>query len=452
MSLQFLTHPPFTDIARLKDQARKAAKANGTPHTKELDAIGHDLLGCKWSDLLQDHTARFEHDGVNFTVDELPVHLASMFSDDSGSPIAVGERVGISVEPEIRAVRNGGATSHLSAGLRVTYSPNLEGAAFVLDIPHPTTMNDDPLSPEAYGSENLPLRHRLGPVVEAVRSWMMQRHREDLVNPLDLPDEEFEALTEIEHNNAEIAGDDFFDQLFEVAEGWGTPRQKYHLGFWLSQMRPLFSDAYLLMAGDETLDPQMRTFLLRLGTQVAWRCVQHQIPLAPEDIHWWGDLETRDYMRETRLLAEGCLEDGDADSAIVLLQDLLTLNPGDNQGNRYPLIGQLLLRGRPEDKASATAILDQFDAAYDPTLLYAGALLAFQREGDNSEARDWRSKAYERGPMVPRFLEDASFDMKLESYLVGRESEALFCAMQLRGAYLATPGAMSWIKPKTPLH
>src|SRR5262249_8050642 len=50
--------------------------------------------------------------------------------------------------------------------------------------------------------------------------------------------------------------------------------------------------------------------------------------------HFWGVLETRPYMRARLGLAHALWTAGRRDEAVRHLQDMLRLNPGDNQGVR----------------------------------------------------------------------------------------------------------------------
>ena len=65
-----------------------------------------------------------------------------------------------------------------------------------------------------------------------------------------------------------------------------------------------------------------------------------------EDVgHFWGLLETRPYMRARAGLAASLWTAGDEVEAVEHYQDMLRLNPGDNQGHRYVLLGCLLQMG-----------------------------------------------------------------------------------------------------------
>ncbi len=67
--------------------------------------------------------------------------------------------------------------------------------------------------------------------------------------------------------------------------------------------------------------------------------------------HFWGILETRPYMRARLGLAHCLWSAGRREEAVQHLQDMLRLNPGDNQGVRYTLAGFLLFLDRDDDLA-----------------------------------------------------------------------------------------------------
>src|SRR6516162_1169629 len=100
--------------------------------------------------------------------------------------------------------------------------------------------------------------------------------------------------------------------------------------------------------------------------------------------HFWGILETRPYMRARLGLAHSLWTAGRRDEAVRHLQDMLRLNPGDNQGVRYTLAGFLLFLGRDDELAR---LLDDYPDEDSAAWAYTRALLAFRRHGDTPEAR-----------------------------------------------------------------
>ena len=110
---------------------------------------------------------------------------------------------------------------------------------------------------------------------------------------------------------------------------------------------PDCADAYVLLAEHAT----SRKEALRLYEQGV---AAGERALGPEafqrDVgHFWGLLETRPYLRARLGLAHALWTAGRRDEAVAHLQDMLRLNPNDNQGVRYTLAGFLLFLDRDDD-------------------------------------------------------------------------------------------------------
>jgi tetratricopeptide (TPR) repeat protein len=74
---------------------------------------------------------------------------------------------------------------------------------------------------------------------------------------------------------------------------------------------------------------------------------------SPDSREWYGELETRDYMRLKHQLAMILDAQGRLDEAVEILRDLLARNPNDNQGIRHVYPSLLLREGRTEQALSA---------------------------------------------------------------------------------------------------
>ncbi len=88
--------------------------------------------------------------------------------------------------------------------------------------------------------------------------------------------------------------------------------------------------------------------------------------------------EARPYMRARQGLAEVLWHLGERQAAIDHLQEMLRLNPGDNQGLRYILAGWLLAVG---DDAALERLLAAYPAEASAQWAYTRALHAFRRQG-----------------------------------------------------------------------
>jgi tetratricopeptide (TPR) repeat protein len=161
--------------------------------------------------------------------------------------------------------------------------------------------------------------------------------------------------------------------------------------------------------------------------------------------HFWGILETRPYMRARLGLSECLWTSGRRDEAVAHLQDMLRLNPGDNQGLRLILVNWLLTLDRDRDLEQ---LLDQYPDEGSAHWAYTKLLVAFRRHGDSSEAARALDAAREVNKHVPTFLLGEE-PMPLEQppyYSPGDRSEALLYVAGALGAWKGTPGAITWLR------
>ena len=161
------------------------------------------------------------------------------------------------------------------------------------------------------------------------------------------------------------------------------------------------------------------------------------------DRAFWLDLSTRPYMRARYGLADCLLAQGELESAASHFGALLELNPGDNQGVRYRLVPLLLLAGR---NADAAAVLQE-SAEDSPHFAYAAVLLALRAE-DRPGARRLLRGALKSNRRVPAYLTGQKElpEMLPVDFAIGSIEEAVLCAHDLLDPWLATPGAVEWLR------
>src|SRR5262249_50823953 len=114
---------------------------------------------------------------------------------------------------------------------------------------------------------------------------------------------------------------------------------------------------------------------------------------------------------------------GRREEAVALLQDMLRLSPGDEQGVRYTLAGFLLFLERDDDLAR---LLEQSPDDASAAWAYTRALLAFRRQGDTIESRRLLKAAWKANKHVPAYLTGRKFPPSRQplSYSPGEVSEA----------------------------
>ena len=157
--------------------------------------------------------------------------------------------------------------------------------------------------------------------------------------------------------------------------------------------------------------------------------------------HFWGIQETRPYMCARCGLAELLSEAGQHDEAITHYQELLQLNPNDNQGVRYLMLAELLLADRDADAARLLQQHEERSACW----AYACALLAFRLDSRGDTAHRLLRDALRINPHVPAVVTSDAPIPRPVVYQPGSVEEACFAAETLQAVYRATPGALNWM-------
>jgi tetratricopeptide (TPR) repeat protein len=110
---------------------------------------------------------------------------------------------------------------------------------------------------------------------------------------------------------------------------------------------PDCADAYVLLA-ENANSRREELEMYEEGVAAGQRALGPE--LFQNDVgHFWGILETRPYMRARLGLAHALWTAGRREEGVRHLQDMLRLNPNDNQGIRYTLAEFLLNLDRDEE-------------------------------------------------------------------------------------------------------
>lgn len=127
---------------------------------------------------------------------------------------------------------------------------------------------------------------------------------------------------------------------------------------------------------------------------------------SPRAFYWWGQFETRPYMRARAGVAWMCWEQGRFQEAIHEFEALLRLNPNDNQGARYMIAPLYQLAGDVSGalQAYAAYFRDYPDDVGDPHLHYCYGL-ALLEEGRAEEAvQCWYAACFQNIYIPPLLL------------------------------------------------
>jgi tetratricopeptide (TPR) repeat protein len=278
-----------------------------------------------------------------------------------------------------------------------------------------------------------------------------KRKPQAAVKPVTLPDrraiERLMAAFTAQAGLTEPAGDDPISQAKEIMyDAWeeSDPIARIALARRALEVSPLCADAYVLLAEEAATSTEEARDLFAKGVQAGEGALG---PQAFEEYagHFWGYHATRPYMRARAGLAGTLLKLGDIAGAIGHFRDMLRLNPGDNQGIRYTLLGCLL---RQDDAEAVRELLDAYEDEGSAFWLYTRVLMAF-RSGARTEAelaalvRD----AMEANEYVPAILAGAMRPVISKSgYMsMGGADEATEYIGECGSVWRGTPGAVEWL-------
>ncbi len=256
--------------------------------------------------------------------------------------------------------------------------------------------------------------------------------RELLKLERDMENQDFDSIEEINHfinqrlhksdapkkklTNKEKAQ----DLLFDAYESHDNKRKE--LAEQALKLYPNSPDAYSILAEFE-FNPLKKEQLLLTGMNVGLK------ELGPDFFSenkgsFWGMVHTRPFMRAQYNYAVVLQESGRLEEAIKQYEELLELNPNDNQGVRYELFTAYLELGLIN---KAEALLNQFNEPTSANGAYNRVLIEFFKNGATIKAKQLLQKAKLQNRFIPPYLlGNKNIPEFLPSgYQLGDESEAV---------------------------
>lgn len=228
--------------------------------------------------------------------------------------------------------------------------------------------------------------------------------------------------------------------MYDAFEAYGRKRVK--LARKALSISEDCADAYTLLAEEAARSAEEALELYEKALRAAERTLdaRHFTEYAG---HFWSILQTRPYMRARAGLATTLWTLGRSDEAIEHLQDLLRLNPNDNQGLRYFLATALLSTGRHDE---LSRLLEEY-AEGTAYWAYTEALLEFKLQGSTKGSTQTLQAALGANAFIPDYLLGRKKLPRLMPEFVsfGDESEALDYVARNLEIWQETPGALPWL-------
>jgi len=227
-----------------------------------------------------------------------------------------------------------------------------------------------------------------------------------------------------------------------------NPARRIALAHDALAISPNCADAYVLLAEEAAPTVQRALEYYQQGVAAGERALGKKF-FKENAGDFWGILETRPYMRARAGLAMTLWRLRRYDEARAHFQEMLRLNPNDNQGIRHHLLALLLETGNDDD---ARKLLKQYADEWSAVWLYTRALLEYRHSGASARADKALADALEENRYVPAYLTGKKRIPNRLPALIGwgDESEAIAYAADHLNHWRRTPGAVEWLSAAKP--
>ena len=162
---------------------------------------------------------------------------------------------------------------------------------------------------------------------------------------------------------------------------------------------------------------------------------------------FWGFHETRPFMRCLQQYSDCLYTMGKLKECVAILEEMIELNPNDNQGVRDQLLLYLIQLDENKKFLKYAKMFEDDSMAFP---LFNRALFAFKLEGENDNANKQLSKALKQNKHVAkRLLSNKPVTELADHYGFGDENEADYYASFAQHIWATTQGAREWLKKHT---
>jgi tetratricopeptide (TPR) repeat protein len=233
------------------------------------------------------------------------------------------------------------------------------------------------------------------------------------------------------------------DLIFEAIEQ--SEDKGYQLALKALRMDPDCIEAYEYLGALEPI-PETAILYYKNGIEIGKR-IFAKTHFKDSIGNFWMIHETRPFMRCMQAYAD-CFKDmGRYRDVVSVFEEMINLNPNDNQGVRDQLLLYLI-------KINEFNKYRKYDKLYKDDLgaflSFNRALFAFKTVGSSTNSNELLQKAIGSNKyVIPRLLSKSFSDDFPEVYGIGDENEAIYYCYFAHQIWHETDGAIDWIKRKT---
>lgn len=159
---------------------------------------------------------------------------------------------------------------------------------------------------------------------------------------------------------------------------------------------------------------------------------------------FWGFHETRPFMRCMQQYSDCLYMMDKVKECVSVLEEMIELNPNDNQGVRDQLLLYLIELDEKQKFEKYAKMFQEDGMAF---ALFTRALFAFKTEGETENANKQLQKALKQNKFVAaKILSKKSINVLSDHYGFGDKNEAEYYTYFAQDVWKNTKGATSWLK------
>ena len=159
---------------------------------------------------------------------------------------------------------------------------------------------------------------------------------------------------------------------------------------------------------------------------------------------FWGFHETRPFMRCLQHYSDCLYAMGRVKDCVLVLEEMIELNPNDNQGVRDQLLLYLIELDERKKFEKYTKMFKDDSMAFP---LFNRALFTFKTEGETENANKQLQKALKQNKFVAtKLLSKKAITELADHYGIGDENEADYYTHFAQHIWQNTYGAATWLK------
>jgi len=235
-------------------------------------------------------------------------------------------------------------------------------------------------------------------------------------------------------------------QLIQQAWAADNPLEKVQLAHQVLEQDPDNINALMLLAQWDAANSIERRDLLKRAVEGCERVLGTEF-FEKNTGRFWLIRETRTFMEALTNLASTYAHLKDFGHAIACYERGITLNPADNQFNRYPLSNCYI---QSEQFEKAHQLAQQFQHDKGAFFLFDQALISFIESGDNPQSKALKKQALAHNKYVSKIL---SGKIKMpkrmpERLSSGDKDEAVLYGAQNLQLWRSVPGSIPWLMKK----